>query len=54
MAGNENLAGFRPAPGPDMISGATLMEIALTQEVAITGLSRLSCQGGMVAMSEGG
>ena len=24
MAGYENLAGFRPGPGPDMISGATL------------------------------
>jgi len=25
MAGYENLAGFRPGPGPDMISGATLV-----------------------------
>jgi len=25
MAGYENLAGFRPGPGPDMISGATLI-----------------------------
>ena len=27
MAGYENLAGFRPEPGPDMISGATLQWI---------------------------
>ena len=25
MAGYENLAEFRPGPGPDMISGATLL-----------------------------
>jgi len=25
MAGYENLAGFRPGPGPDMIYGATLL-----------------------------
>jgi len=25
MAGYENVAGFRPGPGPDMISGATLV-----------------------------
>jgi len=25
IAGYENLAGFRPGPGPDMISGATLV-----------------------------
>jgi len=24
IAGYENLAGFRPGPGPDVISGATL------------------------------
>jgi len=24
MTGYENMAGFRPGPGPDMISGATL------------------------------
>ena len=24
-AGYENMAGFRPGPGPDMISGATLI-----------------------------
>jgi len=26
-AGYENMAGFRPGPGPDMISGATLAKI---------------------------
>jgi len=25
MAGYENMAGFQPGPGPDMISGATLV-----------------------------
>ena len=29
MAGYENLAGFRPGPGPDMISGATLPKIEI-------------------------
>ena len=27
-AGYENLAGFRPGPGPDMISGSTLIATA--------------------------
>jgi len=27
MTGYENMAGFRPGPGPDMISGATLFGI---------------------------
>ena len=27
MAGYENLAGFRPGPGPDMISGETLKDV---------------------------
>ena len=30
MAGYENLAGFRQGPGPDMISGATLVVSSLT------------------------
>ena len=32
MTGYENSAGFRPGPGPDMISGATLIIINIDGE----------------------
>ena len=35
MAGYENLAGFRPGPGPDIISGATLLTTDLAIQEAV-------------------
>jgi len=37
-AGYENMAGFRPGPGPDMISGATLLCSTFFQRSALFGL----------------
>ena len=34
MAGYENMAGFRPEPGPDMISGATLVLLFIINSYA--------------------
>jgi len=42
-AGYENMAGFRPGPGPGMISGATLVQMMLdTGKQA--GASSLKCR----------